>query len=289
MTVLMNGSEVVAALKDRMIKEIEELQVHEINSGLAIIRLGDRPDDLAYEKGALKRCEDIGINCRVFAYGETMTQKELIREIEKINKNALIHGILLFRPLPAHIDENVIKHVISPDKDIDCLNPVNAAKVFEDDDSGFVPCTPEAVIDILEHYKIDVCGKKVVIIGRSLVVGKPLSMLLLKKNATVTICHTRTKNLEETCRNAEILIAGAGKAKMVTGSHVSPGQIVIDVGINVDDVGDLCGDVDYEKVEPVVGFITPVPGGVGTVTTSVMAKHVIKAAKAALYRQQTHS
>ena len=157
MAVLMSGVDVVAALKDRMIKEIEELQVREIKPGLAIIRLGDRAEDVAYEKGAIKRCEGLGINCKIFAFDETMTQEELIWEIEKINKSAQIHGIILFRPLPAHIDENSIKHVISPDKDIDCLNPVNAAKVFEGDDTGFAPCTPEAVMDILEHYKIDVC------------------------------------------------------------------------------------------------------------------------------------
>lgn len=279
MTVLMNGQEVAAALKERMIKEIEELKARGINPALGIIRVGERPDDLAYEKGALKRCQGLGINCRVFAYDKTITEKELINEIEKYNNDALIHGILLFRPLPGQIDENLIKHIISPAKDIDCLNPVNAAKVFEGDDSGFAPCTPEAVMDVLKHYNIDVCGKRVVIIGRSMVVGKPLSMLLLKENATVTICHTRTKDLEETCRNAEILIAAAGKANMVTAAYVSFGQVVIDVGINMDETGNLCGDVDFKAVCSRAGFITPVPGGVGAVTTSVLAKHVIRAAK----------
>lgn len=279
MTVLMKGSEVVNAMKEKLLKEVEASNAKGITPGLAIVRLGARPDDLSYEKGAVKRCEGLGIKCKVYEYPETFTQDELIGEIEKINRDDSIHGILLFRPLPEQIDENVIKYVISPDKDIDCLNPVNVAKVFEGDETGFAPCTPEAVIDMLEHYNIDVKGKKVAVIGRSLVVGKPLSMLLLKKHATVTICHTKTYNLEETCREAEIIIAAAGKAKMVTGAFVSEGQIVIDVGINVDENGNLCGDVDFDKVEKQTSYITPVPGGVGTVTTSVLAKHVIQAAK----------
>lgn len=279
MAVLMKGSEVVKAMKDRMLKEIEILNARGITPGLGILRLGARQDDLSYEKGAIKRCEGLGIQCRVFEYPETLTQNELIGEIEKINGDDSIHGILLFRPLPGNIDENIIKYVINPDKDIDCLNPVNVAKVFEGDETGFAPCTPEAVMDMLEHYNIDVKGKKVTVIGRSLVVGKPLSMLLLKKHATVTICHTRTHRLEETCREAEILIAAAGKAKMVTDDFVSEGQIVLDVGINVDENGNLCGDVDFDKVEKLAAYITPVPGGVGTVTTSVLAKHVIQAAR----------
>lgn len=276
---LMKGSEVVNAMKDRMLKEVAELNARGITPGLAIVRLGARQDDLSYERGAIKRCEGLGIKCSVFEYPDTLTQDELIQEIERINVDSSIHGILLFRPLPKQIDENVIKYVISPEKDIDCLNPVNVAKVFEGDETGFAPCTPEAVMEILEHYKIDVKGKRVAVVGRSLVVGKPLSMLLLKKHATVTICHTRTRNLEETCQQAEILIAAAGKAKMVTDAFVSEGQTVIDVGINVDENGNLCGDVDFEKVEKLAGYITPVPGGVGTVTTSVLAKHVIQAAK----------
>ena len=275
MAVLMKGSDVVSAMKEILLKKVEVLNVKGVIPGLALVRLGARPDDIFYERGAIKRCEGLGIKCRVFEYSETMTQDELIREVEKINGDDAIHGILLFRPLPSHINENVIKYIISPDKDIDCLNPVNVAKVFEGDETGFAPCTPEAVMAMLEHYNIDVKGKKVTVIGRSLVVGKPLSMLLLKRHATVTICHTRTRNLEETCKEAEILIAAAGKAKMVTDAFVSEGQIVIDVGINVDENGNLCGDVDFDKVDKIVSHITPVPGGVGTVTTSVLAKHVI--------------
>lgn len=276
---LLKGIDVVNAMKTQLTAETEELKGKGINPCLAIVRLGARPDDQAYERGAIKRCEGLGIKCVVKEYAEIITQDELIKNITEINNDAAIHGILLFRPLPKHIDENVIKHVISADKDVDCLNPINVAKVFEGDETGFAPCTPEAVMQILEHYNIDVTGKRVVVIGRSLVVGKPLAMLLLKKNATVTVCHTRTKDIEATCRSAEIVIAAAGKARMVTGQFVSPGQVVIDVGINLDEEGNLCGDVHFDTAEKVVDLITPVPGGVGTVTTSVLAKHVIKAAR----------
>ncbi len=282
MALLMKGSEVVNAMKERMLKDVEELGRKGVTPGLAIVRVGARPDDLSYERGAIKRCEGLGIKCRVFEYPEDITQQDLIDNINGINADVTVHGILLFRPLPGHMDENVIKHVISPEKDADCLNPVNVAKVFEGDETGFAPCTPEAVVEMLDHYGINVAGKKVTIIGRSLVVGKPLSMLLLKKHATITICHTKTKNLEETCKEADILIAAAGKARMVTDAYVSEGQVVVDVGINVDENGNLCGDVNLEKVERLAGLITPVPGGVGTVTTSVLAKHVIRAAKGSI-------
>jgi len=278
MTVMMKGSEVVAAMKEKMLIEVDSLKNKGIIPGLGIIRLGAQSADLAYERGAIKRAESVGINCKVFEYPETILQAELIKEISKINENPAIHGILLFRPLPKHIDENVIQYAISPEKDIDCLNPVNVAKVFSGDATGFAPCTPTAVMEMLDYYKIPLEGKNVVVVGRSLVVGKPLAMMLLKKNATVTICHTRTKNLQDVCQKAEILIAAAGKAKMITADFIPQGGIVIDVGINVDDSGKLCGDVDYDNVINNVNYITPVPGGVGTVTSSVLAKHVIRGA-----------
>jgi len=278
MAFMMKGIDVVNSMKERMLDDVERLKKEGIVPCLAIIRLGAKPDDLAYERGAIKRCEGLGIKCVVNEYPENIGQEDLIKEIQKINNDKGVHGILLFRPLPKHLDINVIKHVISPEKDIDCVNPVNVAKVFEGDETGFAPCTPAAVMEMLDYFKIDVTGKRVVIIGRSLVVGKPLSMLLLKKNATVTICHTKTRDLEKICKSAEILIAAAGAARMVKAEHVSPGQVVVDVGINVDENGNICGDVDFDAVEKIVGFITPVPKGVGTVTSSVLAKHVIKAA-----------
>jgi methylenetetrahydrofolate dehydrogenase (NADP+)/methenyltetrahydrofolate cyclohydrolase len=281
MAVIMKGAEVVRMMKEKLLTEAAGLKQRGIIPGLGIIRLGVRPDDLAYEKGAIKRAESVGINCQVFEYPETMSQSELVAAISRINADQAIQGILLFRPLPAQIDENVIKQLISPEKDVDCLNPVNVAKVFSGDESGFAPCTPAAVMEILEHYQISVTGKSVVVIGRSLVVGKPLAMMLLKKNATVTICHTKTVNLPAVCQAADILIAAAGKAKMVTADFIPPGGVVIDVGINIDREGKLCGDVDYADAVNRAAYITPVPGGVGTVTASVLAKHVIRGAKIA--------
>jgi len=279
MSIVLKGIDVVNAMKIKMIEEVEELKKSGINPTLGIVRIGSRQDDLAYERGAIKRCEGIGIRSRVFEYPEDISQKDFVKELDKLNKDAEIHGILLFRPLPKQINEDEIKYIIAPEKDIDCFNPVNVAKVFAGDKSGFAPCTPEAVIEILEHNNISLEGKNVVVIGRSMVVGKPLAMLLLARNATVTVCHTRTRNLQQVCRNAEIVIAAAGKAKMVTAEYISEGSIVIDVGINVDASGNLCGDVDFDAVEKAAAYITPVPGGVGTVTTSVLAQHVIKAAK----------
>jgi methylenetetrahydrofolate dehydrogenase (NADP+)/methenyltetrahydrofolate cyclohydrolase len=278
MNVVMKGSEVVAAMKEKMQSQIEELKQKGIMPVLAIVRVGARPDDLAYERGAKKRMESVGIGCRVFEFPETIGQDEFVKEFEGINNDPEIHGILLFRPLPKHLDEDVVRGMINPLKDVDCMSPVNIAKVFSGDESGFAPCTPEAVIEMLDHYKIDLKGKRTVVVGRSMVVGKPLSMLLLKRNATVTICHTKTENIEKTCKDAEILIAAAGKAKMITEDHVGKDAVVIDVGINVDNDGKLCGDVDYENVLPAASYITPVPGGVGTVTSSVLAQHVIRAA-----------
>lgn len=276
---VLKGLEVANGMKPRLLSEAEELKNKGVYPCLAIVRLGNRPDDLAYERSAVKRCDGLGIKCAICEYAENISQDELIRHLREINTDPAIHGILLFRPLPGHISEDAVKYEISADKDVDCFNPINAAKVFTGDETGFAPCTPEAVMEMLGHYQIDVSGKRVVLIGRSLVVGKPLSMLLLKKNATITVCHTRTKDIESVCRSAEILIAAAGKARMVNERFVSPGQIIIDVGINLDQDGNLCGDVDYNTVEKIVDSITPVPGGVGSVTTSVLAAHVITAAR----------
>ena len=278
MAVILKGSEVVNAMKETMTREVEGLKKRGIQPQLAIVRLGARAGDLAYERGAIKRCEAVGVQCKVYEFPETAGQPELISQVQAINEDRRIHGMLIFRPLPKHISEEAVKNVVSPQKDIDGLSPANIAKVFAGDEDGFAPCTPEAVLEVLDYYRISVPGKRVVVIGRSMVVGKPLAMMLLKRHATLTICHTRTRDLEAVGRSAEILIAAAGKAKMVTGAFVSDGATVIDVGINVDASGNLCGDVDFEKAEKIAGHITPVPGGVGTVTSSVLAKHVIRAA-----------
>jgi methylenetetrahydrofolate dehydrogenase (NADP+)/methenyltetrahydrofolate cyclohydrolase len=279
MATILLGKNVTDVMKEKMQADIEMLKVKGVNPKLAIVRLGEREDDLAYERGALKRCETIGIDYEVFKYSIEMSQKDLVKEIVRLNEDDKIHGILIFRPLPKQIDENEIKQIINPGKDVDSMSPVNTAKVFEGDESGMYPCTPEAVIELMDHYGIEIKGKRITVVGRSMVVGKPLAIMLIKRHGTVTVCHTRTVDLEKTCRDAEILIAAAGKAKMITKEFVSPGQIVIDVGINMDENWKLCGDVDYDEVEGIVESITPVPRGIGTVTTSVLVRNVIKSAK----------
>lgn len=279
MGTVMLGTEVAKAMKERLIRRTEALKERGIRPKLAILRVGERPDDLSYERGARKRMELTGIECQVTELPEEVSQRELETALRDLNQDPAVHGILLFRPLPSHLDEEPLKQIIDPVKDVDCMSPVNMAKVFSGDDSGYAPCTPEAVMEMLDHYGIDLKGKNVTVIGRSMVVGRPLAMMLLKRHATVTICHTRTRDLAAACRVADILIAAAGKAKMVTASMAGEGAVVVDVGINMDSEGNLCGDVDFEAVEPKSSFISPVPRGVGSVTTSVLAQHVVRAAE----------
>lgn len=284
MSILMKGADVANAMKETLIKEVETLKGEGVTPCLAIVRVGARPDDLSYERGAKKRMEMIGIDYRIVELPEDISQGEFEEQFGKVNDDRNVHGILLFRPLPKHLDEEPIKKMIDPDKDMDCMSPVNVAKVFAGDESGYAPCTAEAVMEMLAHYDIDPKGKRVTVVGRSMVVGKPLAMMLLKKHATITVCHTRTADLAKTCREAEILVAAAGKARMITGDMVGEGAVVADVGINVDEEGNLCGDVDFAAAEPKTSYISPVPRGVGSITTSVLAKHVVRAAKAAAGR-----
>jgi methylenetetrahydrofolate dehydrogenase (NADP+)/methenyltetrahydrofolate cyclohydrolase len=279
MNELLSGKIVAESIKEDAIKAVEELKKRGIEPKLKIIRVGANPSDLSYERGALKRMAGCDIKTEVLELPQDITQADFIEELKSVNKDESVHGILVFRPLPGHLDEEVIKYVIAPEKDVDCFSPTNVAKVMEGDESGFAPCTPTAVIEILDYYKIGLSGANTVVLGRSMVVGKPVSMLLLKKNATVTICHSKTKDLPRVAAAADVLIVGIGKAKMVTADYVKEGAIVVDVGINVDQNGKLCGDVDFEDCKSKAGMMTPVPGGVGSVTTSVLAKHVIKACK----------
>ena len=244
---------------------------------LAIIRVGENPDDIAYERGAIKKMDKVGFLVSSYIYKEEISDEEFLREFDRINKDETVDGILLLRPLPKHIDEKEVERRINPKKDIDGISPYNMAKVYAGEKDGFAPCTAEAVLEMLDFAGIDLTGKRVTVIGRSLVIGKPVAQLLMGKNATVTVCHTRTKEIESRC--AEVLVAAAGSPKMVTPSYVKEGAIVIDVGINVDSNGNLCGDVDFDSVASHTSIITPVPGGVGSVTTSVLAKHVLRAAK----------
>jgi methylenetetrahydrofolate dehydrogenase (NADP+)/methenyltetrahydrofolate cyclohydrolase len=279
MVKLLSGKEVAEALKQRLIKEVEELKKKGKTPGLCIVMVGDRADSAAYIKGAVKRCGDIGIDCSVKELPGDLSQEKFIEEIHRLNNDPAVSGILVMRPLPSRISEDVVKYEISPAKDVDCFNPVNVSKVMSGEEGGFAPCTPSAVMEILRHYGIELQGRRAVVIGRSMVVGRPLAMMLLKKNATVTVCHTKTAELAEETRRAEILVAAAGRARMVKKEMVKEGAVVIDVGINFDENGKMCGDVDFDEVSPVAGMITPVPGGVGAVTSTVLAKHVIEACK----------
>ena len=272
------GKEVTAALNERIKAQVAELQAKGVNPTLGIIRVGENPSDISYEKGATKRCETLGVACEKILLPEDVTQEELLAVIDKVNKDTSIHGVLLFRPLPKHLNQAVIENALDPAKDVDCMTDGSMSGVFTGKKLGFPPCTPQACMEILDHYGIDCTGKKAVVIGRSLVVGKPAAMMLIKKNATVTVCHTKTVDMPSVSREADIIIVAAGRAGVVGAEYVKPGQVVIDVGINMNAEGKLCGDVDYAAVEPIVDAITPVPGGVGSVTTSVLVGHVVEAA-----------
>jgi methylenetetrahydrofolate dehydrogenase (NADP+)/methenyltetrahydrofolate cyclohydrolase len=278
MAELLKGIEVANAMKESLVAKNEELIARGVTPCLAIVRVGERQDDLAYENGVLKRFGGLGIKVQVNAFPEDISQDDFENEFSKINENGSVHGILMFSPLPKSLDAESVKDLIDPDKDVDCMCAANIAKIFMGDDTGYAPCTPMGVVEMLKHFEIPLKGKEVALVGRSLVVGKPLAMLLLGENATVTICHSRTEDLAGVCRRADIVVAAAGVAKMIGKDFIKPGAVVIDVGINVDDEGRMCGDVDFEGAEQIASKITPVPGGVGTVTTSILAKHTLKAA-----------
>lgn len=271
----LRGMPVVNSMADQFRVQVEELEGKGVTPKLAVVRVGEREDDIAYEKGIRKRFSNVNALVDVSVLPVDVTQEKLESVITSLNQDNNVHGILVFRPLPKHLSEERIKNLIAAEKDVDCMGTANLAYIFAGNKNGYPPCTPQAVIEILDYYGIDLTGKNVVVVGRSLVVGKPLAMLLLGKNATVTICHTKTVQLAEVCNKADILVACAGSAKMITADYVNPEQIVIDVGINMID-GKLCGDVDYEAAADQVKMITPVPGGVGTVTTSVLLKHTIQ-------------
>ena len=269
------GKEVTAALNERIKADAEALKAKGVNPTLCIIRVGENESDISYERGATKRCETLGVACEKILLPEDVSQEELLATIDKVNKNDQIHGVLLFRPLPKHLDQSVIENALDPAKDVDCMTDGSMSGVFTGKNVGFPPCTPQACMEILDHYGIDCTGKKAVVVGRSLVVGKPAAMMLIKKNATVTVCHTRTVDMPSVVREADIVIVAAGRAGVVDDTYLRAGQVVIDVNAE----GKLCGDVDFEKAEPIVEAITPVPGGVGSVTTSVLVGHVVEAAK----------
>ena len=282
MAELWKGAPVAAALTERLIPRAQALVEKGVTPTLAIVRVGERPEDLSYERGALKRCEKVGIAVRQYLLTSEATQADLMEVIEDINRDDSIHGCLMFRPLPKHMDEAAACAALSPAKDVDGITAGSLAAVFSGSGAGYPPCTAQACLEIMDHYGYELKGKRAVVVGRSLVIGKPVSMLLLGRHATVTICHTRTADLAAECRRAEVLVAAAGKAGAVSAQCLAPGQVVLDVGINVDENGNLVGDVDFAAAESTVDAITPVPGGVGAVTTSVLARHVIEAAEKAI-------
>ena len=290
MAKLLLGKEVTAALNAKLQAKVAALKEKGIAPKLGIIRCGENPSDLSYEKGATARAELIGVEVQKFLLPGDVTKAALIEQIEAINADPSIHGVLMFRPLPKHLkaDQDEICNALDPVKDVDCMTDLSNAGVFEGrKDLGFPPCTPQACMEILDYYGIDCKGKKAVIIGRSLVVGKPAAMMLMGRNATVTVCHTRTVDVPAEARQADILVSSAGVLKSLTKDYVKPGQIVIDVSINWDPEkvnsrggkGAIAGDAVFEEVEPIVEAITPVPGGVGSVTTSVLIGHVVEAAE----------
>lgn len=276
---ILSGKEVAAGINERTAKQVEELKMRGISPTLAIVRVGERPDDISYEKGAVKRCESVGVAVRKVVLPEQAAQETLMEELEELNRDETVHGILIFRPLPGHLDEEAVRRALHPAKDVDGITDGSLAGVFTNQKLGFCPCTAQAAMEILDYYGIDCCGKRAVVVGRSLVVGRPAAMLLLHRNATPTICHTRTENLAAVTKEADLVIVCSGQMESMDADCFSPGQTVIDVGIHYNEKkGKLCGDVDFEKAEPIVGAITPVPGGVGAVTTSVLVSHVAEAA-----------
>ena len=278
---LLKGAEVVSALHARLIPQVEELKAKGILPTLGIVRVGERADDVAYERGASKRAETLGVGVQKFVLPADATQEALLETIRNINADDSIHGVLLFRPLPKHIHDEAVRAALLPEKDVDGITDGSLAGVFTGTKRGFPPCTAQACMEILEHYQIPVSGKNVVVIGRSLVVGKPVSMMLLQQNATVTICHTKTVDMPSVTQEADILIVAAGRAGVIGSEYVSAGQTVIDVGINFTPEGTMVGDADFAAIEPIVGAVTPVPGGAGTVTTTVLIGHVVEAARRA--------
>ena len=276
---LIKGKPVADAITMEVKKEAEEIKHNGVLPKLKIVRVGEREDDLAYERAAVKRMSACGILCEVLSLPLDINQEKFIEELKSVDEDKTVHGILLFRPLPGQIKENSIKFVISPEKDIDCFNPINVAKIFEGDETGFPPCTPAAAMEILKFYDVNIKGSNAVVVGRSMVVGKPMAMLLLKEHATVTVCHSKTKNLAAVSNRADILVAAIGKSNTITEDFVKDGAVVIDVGINVEEDGNITGDVNTQRCVEKVSLITPVPAGVGSVTTAVLAKHVIKAYK----------
>ena len=280
MAELLKGAPVARALTEEVSRRAVELASRGVTPRLAVVRVGAREADLSYERGIERRCEACGIALERVLLDEGCGDEALVRAIGRVNDDAGVHGCLLMRPLPAGLDEVAATEAIAPEKDVDCATPASLLGVFEGRPVGFPPCTAEAVMQILRHYGVGLEGADVCVVGRSLVIGRPVSMMLLAADATVTTCHSRTRDLAARCREADVVVVAAGRPGTFDASCAAPGQVVVDVGINRDEAsGRLVGDVDFDAVEPLVGAITPVPGGVGAVTTACLAMHVVEAAE----------
>ncbi|MCI8478866.1 MAG: bifunctional 5,10-methylenetetrahydrofolate dehydrogenase/5,10-methenyltetrahydrofolate cyclohydrolase [Oscillospiraceae bacterium] len=279
MAVQLAGIPAVRALREELALRAKRVKVCGVVPTLAIVRVGAREDDVSYERSAIKSCEAVGVRVKQFTLDAGATQETLLETIDTINQDPEIQGCLLFRPLPEQMEDQTVCAALDPAKDVDGITAGSLAGIFLGHKTGFPPCTAQACVELLDHYGYKLAGRRVVVIGRSLVVGRPLAMLLLHRNATVTICHSKTEGLAAICRQAEVLVAAAGKAGLVDASFVSPGQIVLDVGIHGDGHGGLCGDVAFDQVEPIVDAITPVPSGVGSMTSAILVRHVMEAAE----------
>lgn len=282
MATILKGAPVVAAMNEANAARCAALKARGVTPTLAMVRVGARPDDLSYEKGVLTRCGKVGVEVKQFLLPEDAAQEQLLDVIAQVNADPAIHGCLLFRPLPKQFDDRTIRAALAPEKDIDGITDGSLAGVFTNSAIGYPPCTAQACLEILKYYQVPLSGKRAVVVGRSLVVGKPAAMMLDRENATVTLCNSRTRNLPALCQEADVVVVAMGKQGAIGGEHLRAGQVVVDVGIHVNPEGKLCGDVRFDEAEPLVEAVTPVPGGVGTVTTSVLVGHVVEAAEKTL-------
>ena len=283
MAEILKGAAVTAALNEKMTAKVEELKEKGIQPTLAILRVGERPDDISYENGATKRCDKIGVTVKNVRLPADVDSDTFFAALDELNHDPSVHGILMFRPLPKHLDSEKARQMLNPAKDVDGCTDGSLAGVFTNTKVGFPPCTAQAAMEILDFYNVDCAGKRAAVIGRSLVVGRPAAMMLMHKNATVTVCHTKTVDMQSIVKDADIVIVAAGRMETIGKEYFRPGQVVIDVGISWnEEKGKLCGDVIFDEAEPVVAAITPVPGGVGTVTTSILVSHVVEAAERTL-------
>ncbi len=278
MAEIIDGKELAKKVRKDLKKEVDELKQNGINPKLAVIMIGNDPGSTVYVRNKSKACEKVGIEFEEFLFDESITEEKLLELIEKLNQDDKIHGILLQCPVPKHIDVNKAFRAISPNKDVDGFNPINVGNLTIGVDA-FISCTPYGVVKMLEEYNIETEGKNAVILGRSNIVGKPMIQCMLNKNSTVTVCHSRTKDIGEVIKRADIVIAAIGKPKFVKADMVKDGAVVIDVGINRLDDGSICGDVDYDAISEKASYITPVPGGVGPMTIAMLLNNVVKAAK----------